>query len=95
MDRRIAGLDSATSGHPLCPLRPGDCAIHLPIHNSSLDAASKINIEAVELFVTQENKDATEILGQKGFVLKTLKSIMTESLDFLRFDIRTSQQVPT
>jgi hypothetical protein len=63
---------------------PDDCAFHPPIHNPSLDAASKIDTEAVELFNQQENKNATEILGQKGFVLKTLKSIMTESLDFLR-----------
>jgi hypothetical protein len=72
-----------------------DCAIDLPIHNPFLDAAGKIDIEAVELFNQQGNQYATEILGQKGFVLKTLKSIITESLDFLRFDIRTSQQVQT
>jgi hypothetical protein len=54
-----------------------------------------MNIEAVELFNQQRNKNATEILGEKGFVLKTLRFIIAEFPDILRFDIRTSPQVQT
>jgi hypothetical protein len=71
------------------------CAIDLPIHKSSLDAASKIEIEAVELFNNQRSKHATKILRRKGFVLNTLGFIIAESLDFPGLHIRTSPQVQT
>jgi len=72
-----------------------ECAIDLPIHNSSLDAPSKIDTEAVELFNNQRNKHATEILGEKGFVLNTLGFIIAESLDFPGLHIKPSRQVQT
>lgn len=74
---------------------PENRALDLPIHNSPLDPASKINTEAVELFKKLRHKQTTGIRGQKGFILNTLGFIIVESLEFPGLHIKPSPQVQT